>query len=65
MGLGVFLDGAGEQLEISSLGWGVGYQCMLVAYPHLDKGFVAMINTDTGVHQMQGLLGEIYRSFIQ
>ena len=65
MGLGVFLDGAGEQLEISSLGWGVGYQCMLVAYPHLGKGFVAMINTDTGVHQMQGLLGEIYRSFIQ
>ncbi|WP_339279969.1 serine hydrolase domain-containing protein [Lysinibacillus sp. FSL P2-0066] len=65
MGLGVFLDGAGEQLEISSLGWGVGYQCLLVAYPHLDKGFVAMTNTDTGVHQMQGLLGEIYRSFIK
>lgn len=64
MGLGVFLDGTGEQLEISSLGWGVGYQCMLVAYPHLEKGFVAMSNTDTSVHQMQGLLGDIYRSFV-
>jgi len=64
-GLGVFLDGQGEQLEISSLGWGVGYQCMLVAYPYLEKGFVIMSNTDTGVHQMQGIMGDIYRSFVQ
>ncbi|WP_196426678.1 serine hydrolase domain-containing protein [Lysinibacillus cavernae] len=64
MGLGVFLDGTSKKLEMSSLGWGVGYQCMLVAYPYLEKGFVVMSNTDTGVHQMQGFIGDIYRSFV-
>ncbi|WP_336634475.1 serine hydrolase domain-containing protein [Lysinibacillus fusiformis] len=64
VGLGIFLDGQGEQVEISSLGWGVGFQCMLVAYPYLEKGFVVMSNTDSGVHQMQGIMGDIYRSFV-
>jgi len=64
VGLGVFFDGQGEQVEISSLGWGVGYQCMLVAYPYLEKGFVVMSNPDSGVHQMQGIMGDIYRSFV-
>ncbi|WP_029987059.1 serine hydrolase domain-containing protein [Lysinibacillus fusiformis] len=64
VGLGVFLDDQGEQVEISSLGWGVGYQCMLVAYPYLEKGFVVMSNTDSGVHQMQGIMGDIYRTFV-
>lgn len=61
-GLGVFLDGADEKLEFSSLGWGVGFQCMLVAYPYLEKGMIMMTNTDTGVHQMKGIMGEIYHS---
>ncbi|WP_285397790.1 serine hydrolase domain-containing protein [Lysinibacillus sp. fls2-241-R2A-57] len=61
-GLGVFLDGAEEKLEFSSLGWGVGFQCMLVAYPYLEKGIIMMTNTDTGVHQMKGIMGEIYHS---
>jgi len=61
-GLGVFLDGAEEKLEFSSLGWGVGFQCMLVAYPYLEKGMIMMTNTDTGVHQMKGIMGEIYHS---
>jgi len=63
-GLGVFLEGAQHEVEISSLGWGVGFQCMLVAYPYLEKGFIIMTNTDVGVHQMQGIIGELYRSFI-
>ncbi|WP_223554241.1 serine hydrolase domain-containing protein [Lysinibacillus sphaericus] len=61
-GLGVFLDGADKKLEFSSLGWGVGFQCMLVAYPHLEQGLVMMTNADTGVHQMKGIMGEIYHS---
>ncbi|MFJ7983131.1 serine hydrolase domain-containing protein [Lysinibacillus xylanilyticus] len=61
-GLGVFLDGTDEKLEFSSLGWGVGFQCMLVAYPHLEQGIVMMTNTDTGMHQMKGIMGEIYHS---
>ncbi|KOS64682.1 beta-lactamase family protein [Lysinibacillus agricola] len=61
-GLGVFLDGTDEKLEFSSLGWGVGFQCMLVAYPYLEQGIVLMTNTDTGMHQMKGIMGEIYHS---
>lgn len=61
-GLGVFLDES--KFEISSLGWGVGFQCMMVAYPNTGTGFVIMTNTDLGVHQMQGIIGDLYRSYI-
>lgn len=61
-GLGLFLDKSGREIEISSLGWGVGFQCMLVAYPYLETGAVIMINKDAGIHQLQGIIGEVYRS---
>lgn len=61
-GLGVFLDGSDKELELSSLGWGVGFQCMMAAYPYKGTGLVIMMNTDSGVHQMKGIIGEIYRS---
>ncbi|MEQ6353336.1 serine hydrolase domain-containing protein [Lysinibacillus sp. M3] len=61
-GLGVFLDGTDDKLEFTSLGWGVGFQCMLVAYPYIEQAIVMMSNTDTGMHQMKGIMGEIYRS---
>jgi CubicO group peptidase (beta-lactamase class C family) len=52
----------GRELEISSLGWGVGFQCMMVAYPYLETGLVIMTNTDLGVHQLKGIIGEVYHS---
>ncbi|WP_211482630.1 MULTISPECIES: serine hydrolase domain-containing protein [unclassified Bacillus (in: firmicutes)] len=58
-GLAVFLDGSGQGIEFSSLGWGIGFQCMLVAYPYLETGVVIMTNTDLEVHQMKGIIGEI------
>lgn len=58
-GLGVFLDHSGDMLEISSLGWGVGFQCMMIAFPHSGTGAVIMTNSDSGVHQTKGLIGEI------
>ncbi|MGM9897692.1 MAG: serine hydrolase domain-containing protein [Enterococcus faecalis] len=61
-GLGVFLDHSSRGLEISSLGWGVGFQCMLVVYPYLTNGLVIMTNTDLGVHQLKGIIGDIYNS---
>lgn len=61
-GLGVFLEESGENLEISSLGWGIGFQCMMIAYPYSEKGAVIMTNAELGVHQMQGIIGEIYKS---
>lgn len=63
-GLGVFLEGADKDIEISSMGWGVGFQCMMVAYPHLEKGAVIMTNGDLGMHQLKGLIGEIYQSMM-
>ncbi len=61
-GLGVFLEMSGKELEITSLGWGVGFQCMMVAYPYSGKGVVMMTNAELGVHQMEGIIGEIYKS---
>lgn len=61
-GLGVFLDSTGKEIEISSLGWGIGFQCLLVGFPHLGNGAVVMTNADLGVHQLKGLIGEIIRS---
>ncbi len=63
-GLGVFLEESENQLEISSLGWGVGFQCMMVAYPYLEKGAVIMTNAELGVHQLEGIIGEIYNSLL-
>ncbi|KAA0561040.1 serine hydrolase domain-containing protein [Rossellomorea aquimaris] len=63
-GLGVFLDQNDKGIEISSLGWGVGFQCMMVAYPHLERGLVIMTNTDLGVHQLKGIIGDVYKAFL-
>jgi CubicO group peptidase (beta-lactamase class C family) len=63
-GIGVFLEASDDGLEVSSLGWGVGFQCMMVTKPHLGKGIVIMTNAELGVHQMEGLIGEIYREIM-
>ncbi|MEK3886601.1 serine hydrolase domain-containing protein [Bacillus sp. FSL K6-3431] len=63
-GLGVFLEGSEKELEITSLGWGVGFQCMMVTFPNLVKGAVIMTNAELGVHQMEGIIGEIYKSLM-
>ena len=63
-GLGMFLESYENELEITSLGWGVGFQCMMVAFPYLEKGAVIMTNTELGVHQMEGIIGEIYKSLL-
>lgn len=63
-GLGVFLEGSEEELEITSLGWGVGFQCMMLAFPYLGKGAVIMTNAELGVHQLEGIIGEIYKSLL-
>ncbi|WP_010173736.1 serine hydrolase domain-containing protein [Bacillus coahuilensis] len=64
LGLGVFLEGEEIEVEISSLGWGIGFQCMMVAYPHMEKGAVIMTNAELGVHQLEGIIGEIYKSLL-
>lgn len=61
-GLGVFLESGEKELEITSLGWGVGFQSMLVFHLPSEKGAVIMTNAELGVHQMEGIIGEIYKS---
>ncbi|MDF2067311.1 hypothetical protein [Bacillus sp. Cr_A10] len=61
-GLGVFLDHSEQELEITSLGSGVSFQCMMVAHLNLETGIVIMTNTDLGVHQTSGIIGEIIKS---
>jgi len=63
-GLGMFLEGSEKELEITSLGWGVGFQCMMGAFPYLERGAVIMTNTELGVHQLEGIIGEIYKSVL-
>lgn len=63
-GLGVFLEGSEKELEITSFGWGVGFQSMMVAFPYLEKGAVIMTNAELGVHQLEGIIGEIYKSLL-
>lgn len=58
-GLGVFLDTVESNIEISSFGWGTGFQCMFVGFPMKGTGAVIMTNTDTGVHQLKGFIGEV------
>jgi CubicO group peptidase (beta-lactamase class C family) len=61
-GLGVFLRGEGTQMRMSSLGWGVGFQCMLATYPYLRGGGVVMTNSDPGYPQEKALTGELVTS---
>lgn len=58
-GLGVFMEDSNGELELSSLGWGEGFQCMMTAYPGKGRGAVLMMNADPGVHQTDSLLGYI------
>ncbi|WP_409292993.1 serine hydrolase domain-containing protein [Peribacillus sp. SCS-37] len=62
-GLGVFLDGSGREVEISSLGWGLGFQSLVAACPYTGKGLAVMTNTDSGIHQLEGIIGAIYNSY--
>ncbi|MFD1173179.1 serine hydrolase domain-containing protein [Oceanobacillus picturae] len=61
-GLGIFLEGSEKEFELTSLGWGIGFQCMVVLFPNMEKGAIIMTNAELGVHQMEGIIGEIYTS---
>ncbi|BBH23217.1 penicillin-binding protein [Paenibacillus baekrokdamisoli] len=64
VGLGVFLPKAddGEPYLVSK-GWGVGFQCMLAAYPRLQSGIVVMTNSEPGKPQEEALVGEVIQAY--
>lgn len=58
-GLGTFVGGETGRVRITSLGWGVGFQCMLRAYPHRGDAVVVMTNSDPGRPQEEALTGQL------
>lgn len=61
VGLGVFVPQDEKEPYLISKGWGIGFQCMLLAYPRLQSGVVVMANSDPGVPQNESLVGEVIR----
>jgi len=61
-GLGVILHHDEGNLRLESLGWGVGAQCKISAYPYLGSGVVVMTNSEPGCHQDKALIGELIKS---
>jgi CubicO group peptidase (beta-lactamase class C family) len=61
VGLGVFVPQDQEEPYLVSKGWGIGFQCMLLAYPRLQNGVVVMTNSDPGKPQHESLVGEVIR----
>ena len=62
VGHGLFLD-QDHRNEGSSLGWGIGFQSLLVLYPDDADAFVCLTNRNEGKHQMEGVIGKLYRLF--
>ncbi len=61
-GLGLILNNDGGELRVESLGWGVGAQCKISAYPYIGSGVVVMTNSEPGCHQDKALIGELIQS---
>lgn len=61
-GLGTFVSGSTERPRLTSLGWGVGFQCMLRACPHSGEAVVVMTNCDPGRPQDEALTGHLVSS---
>lgn len=59
-GLGCFVESSKLGPEVYSLGWGVGYQSMVLMYPQCHSSLIVLTNKDFGVHQMKGFCGQIY-----
>ncbi len=64
-GLGLFLDQTEKGLEVSSMGWGIGFQSMVIGYLRDQTTLVVMTNSNLGVHQLKGFIGEVYRALFQ
>jgi CubicO group peptidase (beta-lactamase class C family) len=62
VGLGVFVPQAPNEPYFVSKGWGIGFQCMLLAYPRLQSGIVVMTNSDPGKPQNEALVGEVIQN---
>ena len=60
-GLGVFVDQPGQERSLFIQGCGLGFQCVLAAFPLLGMGAVVMTNSDPGQPQSRALTGEIMR----
>lgn len=60
-GLGVFVAQPCQERSLFTQGCGLGFQCVLAAFPLLGMGAVVMTNSDPGQPQSRALTGEIMR----
>lgn len=58
-GLGTFVGGSAERPRLTSMGWGVGFQCMLRSHPRSGEAVVVMTNSDPGRPQEEALTGQL------
>lgn len=61
-GLGAFVAGPANDVRLTSLGWGVGFQCALRAYPHRGDAVLVMTNCDPGRPQEEALTGRLVQA---
>jgi len=62
-GLGFFLHGHGESLQISHAGGHEGFSCYLVAYPQRGQGVVIMTNAENGMPLYSEILRSIAKEY--
>ncbi|MGN8244800.1 serine hydrolase domain-containing protein [Cellulomonas soli] len=63
VGRGVFLPSLDGTVCVQSHGWGVGFQCLLRAYPGRGEAVVVMIDADPGIPQGESLVGQVVEAW--
>ena len=63
VGRGVFLPALDGATCVQSHGWGIGFQCLLRAYPEHGEAVVVMIDADPGVPQGESLVGQVVEAW--
>lgn len=65
IGRGCFKETTPRGLEISSLGWGEGFQSMLAFYPETQDALIIFTNHNSGKHQRDGFCGDVYHDWVK
>ncbi|MFY7867985.1 MAG: serine hydrolase domain-containing protein, partial [Exiguobacterium sp.] len=62
VGHGLFVNPK-EPSKGFSFGWGIGFQSILVMEKDSPKSFICLSNRNEGVHQLEGLIGQLLRTY--
>jgi CubicO group peptidase (beta-lactamase class C family) len=62
-GLGIGVEGDGENFQLSHNGGNEGFRCSLVAYPRAGRGAIVMTNSDNGGPLINEILRALSREY--